>query len=153
MAYRFYKITLKQDGSENAQVDTYDNVSIAEGNFEFQKGLAMENGTFAFLMLLDNRGEIHNNYIAMVGEGTIKPRLFEVKVTETEETAKSYPKDDANAISAEYYKRLGGAKQDTKVKAEMLRGIGANGEQLEYSYWIRPYEYIPPEPTPEEPQE
>ena len=150
MSYRLYKITLKEDGSENAQREDYEDVTTAEGNFEFQKGLAMENGTFAFLMLLDNVGQIHNGYIAKIGEGTIKPRLFEVKYT-NEEKAKSYPHEDNNGVSADYYKRLGGAKQDKTVIAEMLRGIGANGEPLEYTYWIRPIE--PVEPEPEKPQE
>ena len=149
--YRLYKITLNQDGTEHPSVDTYDDVTIAEGNFEFQKGLAMENNSFAFLMLLDNVGQIHNNYIDMIGEGTIKPRLFEVKTKDTE-VAKSYLHDANDEVSADFYKRLGGAKQDTNVRAIMLRGIGANGEQLEYAYWVRPIEYVEPEPepTPEE---
>lgn len=155
MSYRLYKITLNQDGSEHPSVEPYEDVTQAEGNFEFQKGLAMENGTFAFLMLLDNVGKIHNGYIAKIGEGTIKPRLFEVKYINNEERAKSYLHEDNNGVSADYYKRLGGAKQDKTVIAEMLRGIGANGEQLEYTYWIRPIEPVEPEPTPEpeEPQE
>lgn len=139
--YRLYKITLNQDGTERASRDDYDDVTIAEGNFEFQKGLAMENNSFAFLMLLDGRGEIHNGYITMIGEGTIKPRLFEVKTT-NEDTPKSYIHDTAEQVSADYYKRLGGAKQDTNVRAEMLRGIDANGEQLEYTYWVRPIEPV-----------
>lgn len=144
--YRLYKITHREDGTENAQRDDFEDVTIAEGNFEFQKGLAMENGTFAFLMLLDNNGEIHanNTYIAMVGEETIKPRLFEVKTTDKEE-AKSYVHEDANGVSADFYKRLGGAKQNANVRAEMLRAIDANGRPLEYAYWVRPIE--PVEPT------
>lgn len=137
--YRLYRITKKEDGTENAQRDDFDDVTIAEGNFEFQKGLAMETGTFTFLMLLDNIGLIHNGYIAMVGEGTIKPRLFEVKTTDTE-TPKTYPHDTAEEVSADFWKRLGGAKQKADVKATMLRGIGADGEQLEYAYWVRPIE-------------
>lgn len=145
--YRLYKITLNQDGTERPSVDTYEDVTVAEGNFEFQKGLAMESGSFAFLMLLDNVGQIHNGYITMVGEGTIKPRLFEVKVTDTEAT-KSYIHDNAQEVSADFWKRLGASKQNADVKAEMLRGIGANGEPLEYTYWVRPIEA--PEPEPEE---
>ena len=145
MSYMLYKITLKQDGSENPQVDVYDDVILAEGNFEFQKGLAMENGTFTFLMLIDSMGEIHNGYIAKIGEGTMKPRLFEIKTT-TEDVRKSYPHDDNNGVSADYYKRLGGAKQNKDVKAIMLRGIDANGNFLEHTYWSRPIE-------PTEPQE
>lgn len=135
--YRLYRITKREDGTENAQRDDFDDVTVAEGNFEFQKGLAMETGTFTFLMLLDNIGEIHNGYIAMVGEGTIKPRLFEVKTTDTE-NPKTYAHDTAEEVSADFWKRLGGAKQTENVKATMLRGIGANGEQLEYAYWVRP---------------
>ena len=149
MSYRFYKITLNQDGSEHPSVDVYEDVTIAEGNYEFQKGLAMENNSFAFLMLLDNMGQIHNGYIAMIGEGTIKPRLFEVKTKDTE-VAKSYLHEANEEVSADYYKRLGGAKQDTSVRAIMLRGIGAYGEQLEYSYWVRPVEIPEPTPEPEE---
>lgn len=155
MSYRLYKITLKEDGSENAQRYDYEDVTEAEGNFEFQKGLAMENGTFTFLMLLDNIGQIHNGYIAKIGEGTLKPRLYEVKTTNDGDAPKTYPHEDNNGVSADYYKRLGGAKQDKTVIAEMLRAIGANGEPLEYTYWIRPIEPVEPEPepTPEEPQE
>lgn len=143
--FRLYKITLRQDGSENAQRDDYTDVTTAEGAFEVQKGMAMESGTFTFLMLLDNIGKIHKNsedtYIAKIGEGTLKPRLYEVKTTSTEgEVAKSYVHEDANGVSADYYQRLGGAKQNDKVIAEMLRGIDADGSQLEYTYWVRPIE-------------
>ena len=147
--YRFYKITLNQDGTEHPSVDTYEDVITAEGVYEFQKGLAMENKTFAFLMLLDNIGQIHNGYIDTIGEGTIKPRLFEVKVKDTE-AAKSYLHDANDEVSADFYKRLGGAKQDETVRAIMLRGIGAHGEQLEYAYWVRPVEIPEPEPEIEE---
>ena len=68
--YRFYRITVDGQGVEHPSLDEYEDVNIAEGNFEFQKGLAMENHTFAFLMLLDNTGAIHKGYIATVGEGT-----------------------------------------------------------------------------------
>ena len=136
--YRLYKITLRQDGSENAQRDDYEDVTTAEGAFEVQKGMAMESGTFTFLMLLDNIGQIHNGYIAKIGEGTLKPRLYEVKTTDVE-TAKSYVHEDANGVSADYYQRLGGAKQTEAVRAEMLRGIDENGNSIEYTYWVRPY--------------
>ena len=135
--YRLYKITLKQDGSENAQRDDFEDVTMAEGNFEFQKGLAMENGTFTFLMLLDNIGEIHNGYIAKIGEGTLKPRLYEVKTTDSE-ASKTYAHDTAEEVSADFYKRLGGAKQNENVISTMLRGIDENGNPLEYAYWVRP---------------
>lgn len=140
--YRLYKITLRQDGSENAQRDDYEDVTQAEGAFEVQKGMAMESGTFTFLMLLDNIGEIHNGYIAKIGEGTLKPRLYEVKTTAEGETAKSYVHEDVNGVSADYYKRLGGAKQTESVRAEMLRGIDANGNPLECTYWVRPIEPV-----------
>lgn len=152
--YRLYKITLKSDGTENTSRDEYEDVIEAEGNFEFQKGLAMENNTFTFLMLLDNIGKIHkvgkDEYIAMVGEGKLKPRLYEVKTTASGDAPKTYPYNTANEVSADYYKRLGGAKQDANIKAIMLRGIGANGEQLEYAYWVRPVEPVEPTPEPEE---
>ena len=140
--FRLYKITLRQDGSENAQRDDYTDVTTAEGAFEVQKGMAMESGTFTFLMLLDNIGQIHNGYIAKIGEGTLKPRLYEVKTTDEGETAKSYVHEDANSASADFYKRLGGAKQTESVRAEMLRGIDANGNLLEYTYWVRPIEIL-----------
>lgn len=140
--YRLYRITKKEDGTDNAQRDDFDDVTLAEGSFEFQKGLAMETGTFTFLMLLDNIGEIHNGYIAMVGEGTIKPRLFEVKTTDTE-APKTYAHDTAEEVSADFWKRLGGAKQNADVKATMLRGINAEGNPLEYAYWVRPIQIEP----------
>lgn len=136
--YRLYKITLREDGSENAQRNDYEDVTEAEGAFEVQKGMAMESGTFTFLMLLDNIGQIHNGYIAKIGEGALKPRLYEVKTTNEGDTPKTYPHDDANGVSADYYKRLGGAKQTADVRAEMLRGIDENGNTLEYTYWVRP---------------
>lgn len=135
--YRLYKITLKQDGTENAQRDDYEDVTLAEGNFEFQKGLAMESGDFTFLMLLDGVGEIHNDYITKIGEGTLKPRLFEIKTTNIE-TPKSYTYESIDALSADFYKRLGGAKQTESVMSEMLRGIDENGTPFEYIYWQRP---------------
>lgn len=134
--YTLYKVTLKTDGTENPQRDNFEDVTLAEGNFEFQKGLAMETGTFTFLMLLDNIGEIHNGYIAKVGEGTLKPRLYEIK-TKDEVGYKTYPYDTAEEVSADFWKRLGGAKQDTDVKSTMLRGIDENGIPIEYAYWVR----------------
>ena len=139
--YTLYKVTLKTDGTENPQRDNFEDVTLAEGNFEFQKGLAMETGTFTFLMLLDNIGEIHNGYIAKVGEGTLKPRLYEIK-TKDEVGYKTYPYDTAEEVSADFWKRLGGAKQDTDVKSTMLRGIDENGIPIEYAYWVRPIEPI-----------
>jgi hypothetical protein len=109
----------------------------------------MADGKFAFHMLLDEIGQIHNNYITIVGEGTITPRLFEVKTTDSE-VNKVYPQETNEAVSADFYKRLGGAKLDSTVKATMLRGIGANGEQLEYAYWVRPIEQEESTPEPEE---
>ena len=137
--YRLYSITLNQDETEKQSIYEYENATEAEGNFEQKKGQAMADSKFAFLMLLDNIGQIHNGYITMVGEGTITPRLFEVKTTDSE-VNKVYPQETAEAVSADFYKRLGGAKLDSTVRATMLRGIGANGEQLEYAYWVRPIE-------------
>jgi hypothetical protein len=140
--YRLYIISHNTDGSEKQSVYEYEDVTIAEGNFEQKKGQTMADGKFAFLMLLDNIGQIHDGYIAMIGEGTIKPRLFEVKTAESE-VSKVYPYDTAEEVSADFYKRLGGAKLDETVRATMLRGIGANGEQLEYAYWVRPIPFDP----------
>jgi hypothetical protein len=148
--YRLYSITHNQDGTEKQSIYEYENGTEAEGNFEQKKGQAMADGKFAFLMLLDNIGQIHSNYITKVGEGTITPRLFEVKTTDSEKNT-IYPQDTNEAVSADFYKRLGGAKLDSTVRATMLRGVGANGEQLEYSYWVRPVEIEPtPEPEAEE---
>lgn len=135
--YRLYSITHNQDETEKQSIYEYESVTEAEGNFEQKKGQAMADGKFAFLMLLDYDGRIHDGYITLVGEGTITPRLFEVKTTDSE-VNKVYPQETNAAISADFYKRLGGAKLDDTVKAIMLRGIGAHGEQLEYSYWVRP---------------
>lgn len=145
--YRLYSITRNQDETEKQSIYEYNGVTEAEGNFEQKKGQAMADGKFAFLMLLDNIGQIHDGYITKVGEGTITPRLFEVKVTDSE-VNKVYPQNTNEAVSADFYKRLGGAKLDDTVKAIMLRGIGANGEELEYAYWVRPIEQK--EPTPKE---
>lgn len=157
--YRLYSITHNQDETEKQSIYEYDNVTEAEGNFEQKKGQAMADGKVAFLMLLDNIGKIHerydekgkpiDTYLTMVGEGTITPRLFEVKVTDSE-VNKVYPQNTNEEVSADFYKRLGGAKLDDTVKAIMLRGIGANGEQLEYAYWVRPIEPVEPTPEPEE---
>ena len=145
--YRLYSITYNQDETEKQSIYEYNDVTEAEGNFELKKGQAMADGKFAFLMLLDNIGKIHDGYITKVGDGTITPRLFEVKTTDSE-VNKVYPQETNEAVSADFYKRLGGAKLDDTVRATMLRGIGANGEQLEYAYWVRPIEHE--EPTPEE---
>ena len=147
--YRLYSITRNQDETEKQSIYEYENITEAEGNFELKKGQAMADGKFAFLMLLDNIGKIHDGYITMVGEGTITPRLFEVKTTDSEKNT-IYPQNTNEAVSADFYKRLGGAKLDGTVRAIMLRGIGANGEQLEYAYWVRPIEQEEPTPEPEE---
>lgn len=147
--FRLYSITRNQDETEKQSIYEYENATEAEGNFELKKGQAMADGKFAFLMLLDNIGQIHDGYITKVGDGTITPRLFEVKVTDSE-VNKVYPQETNEAISADFYKRLGGAKLDSTVRATMLRGIGANGEQLEYAYWVRPIEQEEPTPEPEE---
>ena len=150
--YRLYKITKNAEGKEVTSRDEYTDIYEAEGNFEFQKGLAMEENYFAFLMLLDNDGSIHTDgytsYISTIGEGTIKPRLFEVKTTAEKEEAKSYAHDTAYEVSADFYKRMGGAKQNKNVKAEMLRGVDENGNLLEYAYWVR-ISTVEPEPEPE----
>ena len=138
--YRLYKITKNNEGKDVTSRDDIEDVYEAEGKFEFQKGLAMEENYFAFLMLLDNNGEIHTNdertYFSMIGEGTIKPRLFEVKTTDKDEP-KSYEHNTANEVSADFYKRIGAAKQNENVRAEMLRGVDENGNPLEYEYWVR----------------
>ena len=150
--YRLYKIIVA-DGKETPSLDEYENATVAEGNFEFQKGLAMEEHKTVFLMLLDNTGQIHSSnyasYITMIGEGEITPRLFEVKVTDTE-TPKSYLHETAYDVSADFYKRLGAAKQNENVRAEMLRGVDEHGNLLEYAYWVRPIEPVEPEPEVEE---
>ena len=134
--YRLYRIT-KDGDVEHPALDEYTDENVAEGNFEFQKGLAMEEHKFAFLMLLDNDGKIHKgSYITTVGEGTIKPRLFEVKTTDTD-TAKSYLHDTAYDVTADFYKRMGGAKQNANVRAEMLRGVDENGKPIVYENWVR----------------
>ena len=135
--YRLYKITKDSEGKEITSRDEYEDVNIAEGNFEFQKGLAMEEHKLTFLMLLNNLGEVHNGYISKIGEGTISPRLYEIKTTDTD-NPKTYVHETAYDVSADFYKRLGGAKQNTQVRAEMLRGIDENGNPLEYAYWVRP---------------
>lgn len=134
--YRLYKITKNDEGKEVTSRDEYEDVNIAEGNFEFQRGLAMEEHKLTFLMLLNNTGEIHKGYIAKIGEGTISPRLYEIKTTDVD-NPKTYPHETAYDVSADFYKRLGGAKQNTNVRAEMLRGIDENGNPLEYAYWVR----------------
>jgi len=144
--YRLYKITKDNESKEVTSRDEYTDVYEAEGNFEFQKGLAMEEHKLTFLMLLENNGEIHNGYIAKIGEGTFSPRLYEVKTTDVD-TCKTYAHETAYDVSADFYKRMGSAKQNTEIRAEMLRGIDENGGLLEYEYWVRPIEI--PEPTPE----
>ena len=145
--FRLYKVIYDSEGKEKGSVDEYTDVITAEGAFEFQKGLAMENKSFAFLMLLDSNGKIHSDayygYIATIGEGTITPRLIEFK-TKATEAIKSYLHEDVYDASADFYKRLGGAKQDAEVKSEMLRVIDENGNPHEYTYWVRPIE-IPTE--------
>lgn len=147
--YRLYRISVDAEGKESPAMDEYDNATTAEGNFEFQRGLAMENHNTVFLMLLDNTGRIHSNdyasYITMIGDGSITPRLFEVKTTDTD-TAKSYLHETAYDVSADFYKRLGGAKQNENVRAEMLRGVDEHGNLLEYAYWVRPIGPVDVEP-------
>lgn len=46
--------------------------------------------------------------------------------------------DTVYNVTANYHSKLGSAKKNSAVKAEMLRGIDGKGNQVEYTYWVRP---------------
>ena len=69
-------------------------------------------------------------------------RLFEVKVTDSE-AANMTKYNSTIYLTANYHTKLGAAKKNANVRAEMLRGIDGKGNQVEYTYWVRPIEITP----------
>lgn len=70
-------------------------------------------------------------------------RLIEItRIADTESQAILDFESEVEA-SGELHSKLGAAKKNANVRAEMLRGIDGKGNQVEYTYWVRPIEITP----------
>ena len=74
-------------------------------------------------------------------EYELSPRLIDVRVTDSE-VGNIAKYDTVFDVIANYHTKLGSAKKNADVKAMMLRGIDGKGNQVEYTYWVRPYESV-----------
>jgi len=173
MGYRLFEVVKKSD-KETQRIYPTDlktsSESLTEVAAQFEKGLgnamkATDEQAHSFL-ILDNTGEIAhddngNSYIAFVGDGTLEPRLWEVKEYFDEDTqawvneAIPHHYETDKLVEANYHIFLGNAMLNTNVKAEMLRSIDEKGMTAgKYCYWVRIDEKPPvTEPTPVEPTE
>lgn len=173
MGYRLFEVVKKSD-KETQRIYPTDlktsSQSLTEVAAQFEKRLgdamkATDEQAHSFL-ILDNTGEVPsdsngNSYIAFVGEGTLEPRLWEVKDYFDEDTQKMVNEaiphhyETNKLVEANYHLFLGNAMLNTNVKAEMLRSIDEKGNVAgKYCYWAR-IDEVPPvtEPTPVEPTE
>ena len=91
------------------------------------------------LLIIDNIGKVID---IKQGGDTFKPRLIEVKSLENGDEEEITPYDSTLLVEANFHSKWGSAIKNDKVKAEMLRGIDANGNPLEYTYWVRPIEPV-----------
>lgn len=162
--FRLIEITRIADTESQAILDFESEVE-ASGELHSKLGAAMKAETYQaeLLILLDNIGEIvesgshfktyeveeeveteggETETITTEVEYVLSPRLIEVKVTDSE-AANMSKYNSTFDVTANYHSKLGSAKKNLAVKAEMLRGIDGKGNQVEYTYWVRPIEITP----------
>lgn len=159
--FRLIEITRVADTESQAILDFESEVE-ASGELHSKLGAAMKAETYQaeLLILLDNIGEIvesgshfktyeveeeveteggETETITTEVEYALSPRLIEVKVTDSE-AANMSKYNSTFDVTANYHTKLGAAKKNANVRAEMLRGIDGKGNQVEYTYWVRPIE-------------
>ncbi len=162
--FRLIEITRISDAESQATLDFESEVE-ASGELHTKLGAAMKDETYQaeLLLLLNNIGEIVENgshfktyeveeeietdggeteTITTEVEYELSPRLIEFKVTDSE-VANVSKYNTTFDVTANYHSKLGSAKKKSTVKAEMLRGIDGKGNQVEYTYWVRPIEITP----------
>ena len=157
--FRLVEITRVAD-NETQALREYASEVEASGELHYRLGSAMKDETtqVKLLLLLNNIGEVvesgshfktheveetietengETETITTEVEYEVSPRLIDVKVTDSE--VGNIAKYDTNLdVTANYHSKLGAAKKSADVKAIMLRGIDGKGNQLEYTYWVRP---------------
>lgn len=159
--FRLIEITRISDTESQATIDFASEVE-ASGELHSRLGAAMKAETYQaeLLLLLNNIGEIvergthfktyeveeeietdggETETITTEVEYELSPRLIEIKVTDSE-AANVFKYNTTFDVTANYHSKLGSAKKNLAVKAEMLRGIDGKGNQVEYTYWVRPIE-------------
>ena len=162
--FRLIEITRISDTESQATLDFASEVE-ASGELHSRLGAAMKAETYQaeLLLLLNNIGEIvergthfktyeveeeietdggETETITTEVEYELSPRLIEIKVTDSE-AANVSKYNTTFDVTANYHSKLGSAKKNLAVKAEMLRGIDGKGNQVEYTYWVRPIEITP----------
>lgn len=162
--FRLIEITRIADTESQAILDFESEVE-ASGELHSKLGAAMKAETYQaeLLILLDNIGKIvesgshfktyeveeeveteggETETITTEVEYELSPRLIEIKVTDSE-VANVSKYNTTFDVTANYHSKLGSAKKNLAVKAEMLRGIDGKGNQVEYTYWVRPIEITP----------
>lgn len=147
--FRLIEITVSND-KETQAIYPYETREMLEGNYEFKLGGAMEANTDELLIGLDASGNVL--FSAKVGNHAFAPRLFEDKVTDSEEVdLKKY--DTVELLNAKFHKIKGSAILNTACKQEILRGFDSDGTSVAYWNWARPINPVEPEPEPVEPTE
>lgn len=162
--FRLIEITRISDAESQATLDFESEVE-ASGELHSKLGSAMKTETYQaeLLLLLNNIGEIvesgshfktyeveeeietdggETETTTTEVEYELSPRLIEIKVTDRE-VANVSKYNTTFDVTANYHSKLGSAKKNSAVKAEMLRGIDGKGNQVEYTYWVRPIEITP----------
>ena len=164
--FRLIEITRISDTESQAILD-FESEIEASGELHSKLGAAMKAETYQaeLLLLLNNIGEIvesgshfktyeveeeietdggETETITTEVEYELSPRLIEIKVTDSE-AANMSKYNTTFDVTANYHTKLGAAKKNADVRAEMLRGIDGKGNQVEYTYWVRPIEITPEE--------
>lgn len=143
--YEFYR--KKGETAEQKTYNPFELQGDAEAFFDTKLSNALKatDEVFHFLLILDDVGSVVAQ--EFVGEGYMNPKLLSFKWDNGVEKLENTSYDVASDVKAEYYAKLGTAMRNTNIQGIMLRGVGARGEEIIFTYWVRPIE---PEPEPEE---
>ena len=136
--YEFYR-----KKGETAEQKTYNPFEVqgdAEALFDTKLSNALKatDEIFHFLLILDDVGTVIAQ--EFVGEGYMNPKLLSFKWDNGTEKLENTSYDVASDVKAEYYAKLGTAKRNANIQGIMLRGVGARGEEIISTYWVRPIE-------------
>lgn len=142
--YEFYR--KKSETDEKKTYNPFEVQGDAEALFDTKLSNALKatDEVFHFLLILDDVGTVIAQ--EFVGEGYMNPKLLSFKWDNGVEKLENTSYDVASDVKAEYYAKLGTAKRTETIQGIMLRGVGARGEEIISTYWVRP---IDPEPEEE----
>lgn len=139
--YRLFQFVL-EDGTEKPSIYEHETETEALASFHSKYGSQIKKPYYSAMLLvvLDNTGKVvAKGYHTQSEDYSLSPRLLEVKVTD-KETADSPSYETTDLVIGNYHSKLGSAMADSTVKAEMLRGIDGQGNEIIYQYWVRPIE-------------